>query len=88
MRAYGHASVWRMHIGVGRATGGKGWYQQLKEGWTAYKAPRQQATLEALHRCWDATREAVTPRRAEAAPDMAAAQHTLFVATMLYGLNS
>ena len=86
MRAYGHASVWRMHIGVGRANDDKGWYQQLRDWWTAHKAARHPATLDALHRCWDAKREAVTPHRAEAAPEMAAAQHTLSVATMLYGL--
>ena len=86
MRAYGHASVWRMHIGVGRATGGKGWYQQLRERWTAHKAARQQANLEALHHCWDAKREAVTPRRIEATPEMASAHHSISVATMFYGL--
>ena len=88
MHATGHTTVWGTPIGIGRARDMKSWYQQLRDWWTAYKAARQQATLEALHRCWDAKREAVTPRRAEAAPEMAAAQHTLFVATILYGLNS
>ncbi len=40
-----------------------------------------------LHACWDSRREVVTPLRADAAPDMAAAQHVLSVATMLYGLS-
>ena len=88
MHTNSHTTVWGTPIGVGRTRDTKGWYQQLRDWWTAHKAARQQATLDALHRCWDAKREAVTPRRAEAAPEMAAAQHTLFVATMLYGLNS
>jgi hypothetical protein len=86
MRAYGHASVWRMHIGVGRAGDAKGWYQQLRDRWAAHKAARQQANLEALHRCWDAKREAVTLHRVEAAPEMVAAQRALSVATLFYGL--
>ena len=88
MRAYGHASVWRMHIGVGRATDGQSWYQQLRDWWTAHNATRQHANIEALDRCWDATRETVTSQCAEAAPDMAAAHHAIAVATMLYGLSS
>jgi hypothetical protein len=86
MRAYGHASVWRMHIGVGRAGDAKGWYQQLRDWWTTHTAARPEARLASLSTCWDARREAVTPFRAEAAPEMAAAQQTLFVATLLYGL--
>jgi hypothetical protein len=86
MRAYGHASVWRMEISVGRANDDKGWYQQIRDRWTAHKAARQQANFDALHRCWDAQREAVTPFRAKAAPEMAAAQRALSVAPLLYGL--
>ena len=88
MRAYGHASVWRTHIGVGRATDTKSWYQQIRDWWTAHKAARQQANIEALNRCWDAQRETVTSHRAEAAPEMVAAHHAISVATMLYGLSS
>ena len=86
MRAYGHASVWKTHIGVGRATDAKGWYQQLKAWWVAYKAARHDATLATLSARWDARREVVTPFRAEAAPEMTAVQHSLSVATMFYGL--
>jgi hypothetical protein len=87
MRAYGHASVWRMHIGVGRATDRKGWYQQLKAWWVARTAARHDAMLATLTARWDATREAVTPDRVAAAPEMAAAHQAISVATMLYGLN-
>jgi hypothetical protein len=83
-----HTTVWGTHIGLGRARDTKSWYQQLRDRWAAHKAARQQASLEALHRCWDAKREAVTPHRAEAAPEMAAAYHAISVATMLYGLSS
>jgi hypothetical protein len=88
MHTSSHTTVWGTHIGVSRVRDTKSWYQPLRDWWTAHKAACQHATLDALHRCWDAKREAVTPPRAEAAPEMAAAQHTLFVATMLYSLNS
>ena len=86
MRAYGHASVWKMHIGVGRATDGQGWSQQLTAWWAAHKAARHDATLATLSARCDARREVVTPFRAEAAPGMAAVQHSLAVTTMFYGL--
>jgi hypothetical protein len=88
MHTNSHTTVWGTHIGVGRATDTKSWYQQLRGWWTAHKAARQQANLDALHRCWDAKREAITSQRAEAAPEMAAAHHAISVATMLYGLSS
>jgi hypothetical protein len=86
MRAHGQTTVCGTHLGVSRARDTKSWYQQLRDRWAAHKAARQQANLDALHRCWDAKREAVAPHRAEAAPEMAAAHRTLSVATMLYGL--
>jgi hypothetical protein len=87
MHTNGHTTVWGTRVGIGRTSETKSWYQQLRDWWTAHKAARQQASLEALHRCWDAKREAITPHRAEAAPEMAAAHHALSVATLLYGLS-
>jgi hypothetical protein len=87
MRAHGHATVWGTHTGRGGVSSRAAWYQQLKEWWQAHKAARAQARLAALNACWDAQREAFKPLRAEAAPEMAAAQHALSVATMLYGLS-
>ena len=82
-----HTTVWETHIDIGRARDTKSWYQQLREWWMAHKAARREATLAALRARWDAKHEAVTPCRAEAAPEMAAAQHTLSVVTLLYGLS-
>jgi len=88
MHTHGHTPVWGTHTGLGWARRTRSWYQQLRDWWTAHNAARQQANLDALHRCWEATREGVTPQRAEAAPEMAAARHAISVATMLYGLSS
>jgi hypothetical protein len=86
MRAHGHASVWRTHIGVGRATDDTGWYQRLRHWWTPDTAARREANLTSRSACWNGTREVVTPFRAEAAPDMAAAPCALAVVTLIYGL--
>jgi hypothetical protein len=88
MYTHGHTTVWGTHTGSGRARKTRSWYQQLRDWWTAHNALRQQVNLDALHRCWDATREGVTPQCAEAAPEMAAVHHAISVATMLYGLSS
>ena len=88
MHTNGHTTVWGTPIGIGRARATRSWYQQLHDWWTAHKAARRQANLDALHRCWDARREAVISQPAEAAPEMAAAHHGIAVATMLYGLSS
>jgi len=87
MHTNGHTTVWGTPTGIGRASETRSWYQQLRDWWTAHKAARQQASLDTLHRCWDATHEAVTSHRAEAAPEMAAAHHAITVATILYGLS-
>jgi hypothetical protein len=87
MRAQGHVLVWGTPAGERRASDAKGWYQKLCDWWAARNALRRQARRAALHACWDAGHETVRPLRAEAAPEMAAAQGTLTVATMLYGLS-
>jgi hypothetical protein len=87
MRSHAHTTVWGTHIGLGRASGGTGWLQQLREWWAAHTAARRQTRLAALSACWDAQHEAVRAPRADAAPEMAAARAALSVATMLYGLS-
>jgi hypothetical protein len=87
MHTHEHTTVWGTPVSIGRARETKSWYQQLRDWWTAQKAARQQARVDALHRSWDATREAVTSHRAEAAPEMAAAHQAISVVTMLYGLS-
>lgn len=87
MRSHGHATVWGTHVGVGRARGGASWYEQLKEWWASHKAARRETRLAALNACWDAKREAIRPLRADAAPDMVAAQHAFSTAILLYGLS-
>ena len=81
MHAHGQTTVWGTHIGVGRATDRKGWYQQLKEWWVAHQAARHDATLATLTARWDARREAVHPLQADAARDLVASTHA-FSTTM------
>ena len=87
MTTNGHTTVWGTHIGVSWAKGAKSWYQQIKEWWQAHKAARHDTKLAALNARWDAKREAVTPYKAEAAPEMAAEHHALSIAMMLHGLS-
>ena len=86
MHANGHTTVWGTPIGVGRATDGQGWYQQLKGWWAAHKAARQEAKLARLKVHWDARREAVLPLRAEAAIDVVASTHAFSTTTALCNL--
>jgi hypothetical protein len=87
MHAHGQTPAWGTHMGGGRASSGAGWYQRLSEWWAARHAARREAKLAALSTRWDAQQEVIRPRRADAAPEMATAPHTLSVDTILYGLR-
>lgn len=73
-------------IPIGRARDAQGWYEQLKAWWRVHKVMRHEAEFAAIAARWDATREAVTPFRADAAPEMAAATGARSVAMLLYSL--
>ena len=49
MHADGHTTVWGTHIGVGRTTDGKGWYQQVKEWWAAHKTAAVSKPVPSKH---------------------------------------
>jgi hypothetical protein len=87
MPAHGHAPVWGTHIGVGRATDSKGWYQWLKAWWVAHKAARHDAKLATLKTRWDARREAIRPLHADAAIDMVASTHAFSTTKALCDLT-
>jgi hypothetical protein len=87
MRAHGQATVWEIHVGIGRARPADGRWQQLRRWWAARRDARRRATLAALNSCWDSQRESLQPSRADAAPEMAAAQGALSMAIMLYGFT-
>ena len=87
MRAHGHTTVWGTHIGVGRATNGQRWYQQVQAWWAAHKAARQEARLASLRAQWDARHEAVRPLHADAAIDMVASTHAFSTTTALCNLS-
>jgi hypothetical protein len=83
MRAYGQATVWGAHRGVGRAGDGNGWYPSLRQWWATRREAHRRAEQAALERGWDPQRETVRPRRADAAFDRAGAHGTPSLAIML-----
>jgi hypothetical protein len=86
MRVHGHTSVWRIHIGVGRATDDTGWHQHLRAWWAAHKAARRNANLMRLNAHRDAQREAVRPLQTDAAIDMVASTHACSTTTVVCAL--
>jgi hypothetical protein len=87
MSARGHILYWGTHIGVGRATDVKSWYQQMKAWWAAHKTARQEAKRATLTAHWDAGREAVRPVHADAAIDLVASTHAFSTTTALCDLS-
>ena len=88
MPQHGHTTVWGTHIGAGRTTDAKGWYQQLREWWTEHRTARREANLAAFKACWDPKREAVHLQHADAAVDMLAPAHASSITTALCDLGS
>jgi hypothetical protein len=87
MHANGYTTVWGTHIGLGRASDTKNWYQQLKAWLAAHKAARQEAKLASLRAHWDARREAVYPLHADAAIDIVASIHACSTTAALSSLS-
>ena len=81
MPTHGHPTV--VAVPIGRTGDVKGWSQQLHAWWAAHRAARHAAHLATLRTRWDATREAVTPVRADAALDMVASTQACSTATAL-----
>ena len=88
MPAHGHTTVWGTHLGIGRTTDAKSWYQQLKAWWAEHKTARCEAHLTSLTACWDARREAVRLQRADAAVDLIAPAHAFSTTTALCEIGS
>jgi hypothetical protein len=86
MHAHEHTTVWGTHLGIGRTTNAKRWYQHLRDWWTTHRAARLQATPDVQSRGWDARRETVTSGRADAACDIVAAHGPVSMAAQMYGL--
>jgi hypothetical protein len=86
MRSHGPATAWGTAPDGGCASEANGWYRRLEAWRAARKAARQQAKRVALTNRWDAEHEAVTPRHADAAIEMAIARGTLALATLPYSL--
>jgi hypothetical protein len=88
MSAHAHTTLWGTHLGIGRTTDAKGWYQQLKTWWADHKAARRAAHLAALNARWDARHEAVRTVHADAAVDVMAQAHACSTSTALCYLSS
>jgi hypothetical protein len=84
MRAEELSTMGWLHRLAAPARRGAGWSRQLRDWWTARQATRRAANLTSLSACWNATHEAFTPLRAEAALDMAVAQGALSIAMQPY----
>ena len=85
MRAHGQATASETYIGIGCARAAEGWRRQLRRWWAARRDAHRRAKLAALNGYWDSQREAIRLLRADTALELAAAQSTLSMATMLYG---
>jgi hypothetical protein len=88
MSAHGHTTVWGTHLGIGRPTDARRWYQQLKAWWADHQAARRRAYLARLDSRWDARREAVRFQHADAAVDMVVPAHACSITTALCDLGS
>ena len=86
MSAHRQAPLWGALFDTDHARDKTGWSHQLRSWWTAHQAARQEAHLTSLRTRWDASREAVTPCRADAAPEMAAAHGARSAAMLVYSL--
>lgn len=83
-RAHAQATAWGIYLGVGRARADDGWRRQLRRWWSARRDAHRRAKIATLNSYWDSQREAFRLLRADAAPELAAAQGTLSITTMLY----
>jgi hypothetical protein len=86
MRAHGHAPVWRIPLGVGRANDDTGWHQQMNAWWTAQQAARHDTKLATFRARWDAQRETVRRLHADATIDLVASTHACSITTALCAL--
>lgn len=78
MRVHGHTITWGTQTAVGRTRRARGWSRPLRAWWANHRAACRQAQRAACEYRWDASREALRPRPAEAA---------LALVIRLYGLS-
>jgi hypothetical protein len=84
MQAREQTTVWIPQTSVDCTIDREGWRQQLRQWWAARRDAHRRATLAALEGYWDPQREVFRPLQADAAIDVAAAQGTLSMRTILY----